>query len=163
MKFKCKGIVCIILIVLALEVCVFNFNSFRTVFKKYEEIEYSPNEVILNDIKYNQEKDAYIITGNNPSIEIKDINTEVAAIRLKLELLNDEKLEYRIAYTDITSKNYRGLPTKVLVNGLEKSQYVTCYLSGESNKIRIDLSAENDTLEMKFERCRPKQKCSNEF
>lgn len=144
-KFKNKGIIRIILIVLMLEFYIFNFNSLRTELKQYEEKEYTPDEVVLNDIEYNEEQQLYIVTGDNPNIQIKDINADVATIKTDIELVNVDKLEYSIYYTDKTSKYYRQLPSKVLVNNLERSQYVTCYLSGESNKIRVRLNAEEDT------------------
>ena len=76
---------------------------------------------------------------------MKDMNIEVATIKTDIELVNVNTLEYSIYYTDKTSENYRKLPAKVLVNNLERSQYVTCYLSGESNKIAIKFNADENT------------------
>lgn len=138
MKRQYKQIIKVLLVVIALEIYVFNFNSLRLIFKNYNMVEYYKENFEMSDIEYDKTSNSYRVTGENPIIEIKDINEKIATINLDIELDNTEKaLNYRIRYTDETSKNYRELPTKTLVTGNERSKYVTCYLSGESNKIEV--------------------------
>ena len=148
-RIKNKNILKLTLVILALEVFVFNFNSFRTVFKKYEQMEYDKDEFWVTNLKYDNEKEAYVTKSEKPYIEIKEINKPIATIRLDMEILNKDDLDYTIFYTVATSKNYRKLPTKTLVNNLERSQYITCYLSGETNKIAIAFLGEED-IELKI-------------
>lgn len=145
-KFKNNYIIKIILVIFTLEVYIFNFNSFRLKFKNYEEKYYNIFEdVLITDMLYNEETNAYIINGENPTIEITNINSEIGTVKLNAELINTNKIAYNLNYTDKTSKNYRTLPHKYLVNNIERSKYTTCYLSGESNKIEICFQGEKNT------------------
>lgn len=137
-KERYKQVIKIIWIVIVLEVYVFNFNSLRLIFKKYNMVEYYKEKFEISDIEYDQTRDNYKVTGEKPIIEIKNIDEEIATVKLDIELDNTEKtLNYQIYYTDETSKNYRELPTKTFVTGNERSKYITCYLSGKSDKIGI--------------------------
>ena len=150
-KIKSRDILRIVLIIFALEVYVFNFNSLRLKFKNYEEKYYNDFEKIyIEDMEYDKENDVFYIKGDNPNIQIVNINEEIATVRINAKLINIDNLEYNLNYTDETSKNYRKLPKKTLVNGIEKSQYTTCYLSGKTDKIEICFSGEENT-EIKIE------------
>ena len=137
---KAYHIINIVLVTLVLEVYLFNCNSFRMVFKHYNKVSYDKNNMILNDMEYNEENDVYRITGAEPRIEILNINNEIATIKTDIDVVNLDEIKYQICYTDMTSKNYRALPEKVLSQNYERSKYIACYLSGESNKILINIT-----------------------
>ena len=132
MNFKYKNVLRIILVVLALEVYVFNFNSYRTSFKNFEQKELKKENFILKNMEYDEQNDMFTIKKGEEtsSIIIDNINTEIATIKIEGDGVNTNNIEYSINYTDSSSSNFRSMPKKVLVNDLEKSKYTTCYLSG---------------------------------
>lgn len=135
---RIKNISKIVLIVIALEIYVFNINSFRMILKNYKQETYTQNQVKMTGIKYNEKNGTYELEMPESVIEIENLNTEVATIKLNIEILNNNKLDYKIGYMDETSTaQYRELPKKVLVNEVEKSKIVVCYLSGNSKNIKI--------------------------
>lgn len=149
LKNKYLGIVIIFIIILGLEIFVFNINSFRLIGKNYEKKTYKTTDMKINDIQYDKENNEYIIIGQKPSIEIKNINTEIGTVKLDVEVINAGAIEYQMLYTDQTSAKYRALPKKVLVNDLDRSQYVACYLSGKSPDLAITFQGvQNVTLKI---------------
>ena len=150
MNFKYKNVLRIILVVLALEVYVFNFNSYRTFFKNFEQKELKKENFILENMEYDEQTDMFTVKKGEElsSIIIDNINTEIATIKIEGDGVNTNNIEYNIDYTDSSSSNFRSMPKKVLVNDLERSKYITCYLSGESEKIRINFQQSNteDTI-----------------
>lgn len=146
LKIKNKDILKIVFIVLALEIFVFNINSYRLKFKNYEEKNYSnKDEFIIQDLKYDKQNNIFIIDGDNPNIQLENINTEIGTIKINAELINNNRMEYNLSYTDETSKNYRELPHKTLVKDMDRSKYTTCYLSGVTNKLKVSFRGEQGT------------------
>ncbi len=146
---KIRNVMQILLVVFALEIYVFNFNSFRLVFKDFEEKTFTPDQMKTTNIKYNEDDGTYELEGTQASIEIDNVNTEIGTINLNIDLLNKSKLAYNLAYTDETranyeETNYNRLPTKVLVNDVDRSKYITCYLSGDSQKFKINFFQDQD-------------------
>lgn len=149
-KEQYKQFTKILWIVIVLEIYVFNFNSLRLIFRNYNIVEYNHEDFNVSDIEYDETNNIYKIVGENPIIEIKDINEKIATIKLDIELDDTKRtLSYKIYYTDETSKNYRELPTKTLVDGNEKSKYITCFLSGKSDKIGVSLEKTDASLKIK--------------
>ena len=134
-----SGALKIILVSILIEVFVFNINSFRTSLKNYNIINYSANDLNVFNMDYNQENDEYTFIEDIAIIEIENINKDVATVKLDIQIIEESSIEYQIDYTDKTSKNYRGLPKKVLAQGVERSKYTVCYLSGSSERLAIEL------------------------
>lgn len=142
-QFKYKSIVKIILIILAIEVYVFNINSYRTILKNYDKKDSSNLNIEMKNMEYDEKTKAYIIRKNsNPSIILEGVDTEVATVKIEANVINADKVKYNISYTDKTSSEFRELPSKVLVNEMERSKYTTCYLSGESEKLKINFESD---------------------
>ena len=148
MKSKIKSILRIILIVIALEVYIFNCNSFRLKFKEYTEKTFNTNDLTIENADY--ENNSYILNRNGSYIEVNNIEAEVGTLKLDIELDDEEALDYRVYYTDETSKDYRELPLKTLVNNVERSKYVTCYLSGKSTQITVSDIKINEDVPFNF-------------
>ena len=138
----------VILITAILELTIFNINSYRMIFSKYEQKDVSINECKLENLTYNEETDTYDMKDKDAYIFIDNVNCKIATIYLDASIVGniyvEDSLKYSVLYTDETSKNYRELPVKYFVNSINKSKYVTCYLSGKSEKIGIKLCAENE-------------------
>ena len=135
----------VILITAILELTIFNINSYRMIFSKYEQKDVSINECKLENLTYNEETDTYDMKDKDAYIFIDNVNCKIATIYLDASIVGniyvEDSLKYSVLYTDETSKNYRELPVKYFVNSINKSKYVTCYLSGKSEKIGIKLCA----------------------
>ncbi|MBO5397491.1 MAG: hypothetical protein J6A36_00945 [Clostridia bacterium] len=120
-----KSLFIILLVVLILEITLFNVNSYR---------------VLNNDskIEYTKEELEYFETNSEETyIEIKNINTEIKTIHIKLD--TTENVEYQVLYTDETSSCLRELPRKRYIDNYKNSEYIPCYLSGKSQVIAIKL------------------------
>ena len=148
-KIKSKNkkichIINIFLVTLVIEVYVFNCNSFRMAFKKYTATVFDKNSMIIKDMKYNENNDTFEITGQEPSIEILNINNEIATIKTDIDIEGVDELQYQIYYNDITNKEYRNLPEKYITPNFERSKYTACFLSGESSSIYIKLKCESE-------------------
>lgn len=132
-----------ILIILILELSIFNINSYRLMFGEFEYVKYNVEELDLKDGL--EQKDGEYITSKEitQNIEINNINKEIGTIKLNID--TNRPIEYKIYYTDKTSANYRELPSKTLVNQIENSKSIPTYLSGESNKILVQLKIPENT------------------
>ena len=133
----------ILLIVLLLELTVFNINSYRLYWGNYEKEEYK-----INTDNYTEYMNGNKVTnGFTLEQEICNINKEIGTIKLNIN--SDKLINYTILYTDETGAEYRQLPSKVLVNGIENSKSISCFFSGKTEKIKILLELqEGTTLEL---------------
>ncbi len=115
----------IVIIAIFLEVIVFNITSYRTLFGKYEVKTFVNPEVVNYE-------------DNKVYLKISDINEKVVTLKLQLKNITDVT-EYKVFYSDETSKEFRGLNSKNYISSSEKSKYVPLYLSGKTNAIIISI------------------------
>ena len=128
-----KGIVKILILVLFLEVFVFNYQSYRVL---------SSN----NKKEFNQEDFSKYETNDNYTyVEIDNLSDEIKTLNLNLN--NIENTKYQFFYTDDTSSEFREMPTKNYIQKLENSKYVCTYLSGQSNKIAVKIFSGDANVE----------------
>lgn len=143
---KSKTIIVItraILIILILELSIFNINSYRLILGNFEGIKYTVDNINLED-GLEQKDGKYITTKEiTKRIEIDNINRKIGTIKINID--TNRPIEYKVYYTDATSANYRELPSKTLVNELENSKSIPTYLSGESKKILVELKIPANT------------------
>ena len=122
---KIKKIILLFIIAILLEVIVFNITSYYTIFGFNNVKEYTNPELL----KYDED---YAI------LKLNNINTKVYSLKLNLKILEDGKtLEYRVAYTDDTSSDYRYLKPKIYVQENEKTKYIPLFLSGETKSLLV--------------------------
>ena len=145
-KNKHKTIVDItraILVILILELSIFNMNSYRLVFGDFEHLKYTVQNIKIED-GLTQEDGKHITTKEiTKKVEIDNINKEIGTIKLNID--TNRPIEYKIYYTDETSAEYRDLPSKTLVNEIENSKSIPTYLSGTSKKILVELKIPANT------------------
>jgi len=120
-----KNLLIIFLIVVGLEIALFNFNSFR-ILNNNSKQEYTQEDF---DYVQNEGEEDLIY------IKIENVNTEIKTLHLELDTF--EPVDYQLLYTDKTSSNLRDLPAKKYIEDYENSKYIPCYLSGESQTIGI--------------------------
>ena len=141
-----KKILIILLIVIVLELTLFNVNSYR-VLNSNSKKEYSKEDF---EYVYTEEEDEVYI-------KIDNINTEIKTIHIELD--TEEAVDYQVLYTDATSSSLKELPRKKYIDTCEKSKYIPCYLSGESKLIGIKVFS--DTVD--FEKIIINEKIPFEF
>ena len=124
-----KGIVKILILVLFLEVFVFNYQSYRILSSN------NKKEFKQEDFSKYETNDEYTY------IEIDNLSDEIKTLNLNLN--NIENVEYQFFYTDDTSSGFRKMPAKNYIQNLENSKYICTYLSGKSNKIAVKIYSEN--------------------
>ena len=117
----------ILIVALFLEVIVFNITSYRTFFGKFEKKSYESQE-----ITYYSEDD------NKVFLELENINLKTATIKLELKDIEDVS-EYKVFFSDDTSKEYQGLNSKRYIQNYEKSKYMPLYLSGNTKSLLISI------------------------
>lgn len=140
-----KGIIKILIIVLFLEVFVFNYQSYRVMSSK------NKKEFLSVDFVKYETNDQYTY------VEIDNLSEEIKTVHI--ELSNVENAEYQFLYTDDTSSEYRAVAAKQYVQQLEQSKYLSTYLSGNSKKIvmkiylpdvKVDKVTINEKIPFKF-------------
>ena len=131
MKKEYFRILLIFIIALFLEVIVFNITSYRTLIGHYDIKTYTETEFLNSD-------------NGRSYLKINNINTEVATLKLEFKKYKTIS-DYRIFYSDETSKEFFGLSSKTYIEDNEKSQYIPLYLSGKTNSLIIEL--EEDVYE----------------
>lgn len=109
-----------ILIVLFLEVTVFNINSYRTDFGNLKNIDFYGND-LQDKVNLTTDETQYIFLDN--------LNTKVKSIYLELgKLEDDEIVDYDIFYSD-RSTSMRYLASKTYCQDVDKTKYCVISLS----------------------------------
>lgn len=137
MKKNYSKILINLIIVLFLEVIVFNITSYRILLGNFEKKEFTQFEFIQYQ-------------GSKAILRINNIDKEVATIRVNFSQTIDDVREYKIYFSDETSSDYRGLHSKNYIPNNEKSKYMPLYLSGKVNGIEISIDKDiykNNQLE----------------
>lgn len=115
-----------ILIVLFLEVTVFNINAYRTDFGNLNYMVFA-GEDLTNKIT--------ITTDNTQYISIENIDSKVKSIYLELDNIEDKVIDYDIFYSDESTSN-RYLASKNYCEDVEKTKYSCISLSRKLQKHR---------------------------
>lgn len=124
-----KKLLIIFLIVVILELTLFNVNSYRVLNND------SKKEFFEKDFLYYNTED--VIT----YIEIENIDCEVKTVHIELGI--EGNVAYRVLYADETTSNLKEMPIKEYISEYENSKYIPVYLSGKSEKIAIEIREPN--------------------
>lgn len=114
-KKHIKNIIIIFIIIIILELTIFNVNSYRILNSEKSK---TYNKKDFNCI----EKDEFITL-----IEIPNINEEIKTLNIEVE--NYNVVDYKLLYTDETTAEYLELPVKTYVDDLQNSKYIATFLS----------------------------------
>ena len=129
MKEKIIKLIKICLITIALEVIVFNINSYRVFGGNYTKKEISKDEMVF----LNSEN-------GKVQLEIKDINLPVGTIKLVLnDTYEDYEHEYMYYYSDDTTSKYISMIGKTYIPTIEKSKYMPVFLSGTVKGLILEI------------------------
>ena len=109
-----------ILMVLLLEITIFNINAYRTRFGKWKYMQFSESEL---------EEITDKTLGSKQYISIDNLNIKVKSIYLKLDGLEENQVvDYDIYYSDQSTSN-RYLASKSYFEDVEKTKYSVVSLS----------------------------------
>ena len=114
-KKDVKNIIIIFIIVLILELIVFNINSYRVLNSKNARVFKKDSFEYLDDLEIGE------------YIKINDINEEIKTIHV--EFKNADCIDYVVSYTDETTSILQDLPSKTYIENLPRSKYIATYLS----------------------------------
>lgn len=133
--------VIILIISLLAELFVFNYKAFLT--SGYEEIK-AENILYGSGIELTSDDSFKIVSETDKYIEIDEINNEAKNIYIDIERktlskASDIKTRIKLDATDKGNKLYFSLPSVTVVKGVERSKYISLKLSGETEKIRINI------------------------
>lgn len=153
MKEKRKRIVAISIIFLVslfMELIVFHANCFRLWGGEYP---YKKVVIEEKDLVGLQKvgENTYEATQNNPYINIDSLNIVTGTIRVNAcqedfeESMYKRNLPVIIYYTDATSAYFRSVPTKEINSYVQRTQYATLHLSGETNDLKLKFLVEKGT------------------
>lgn len=124
-----KKLLIIFLIVVMLEITLFNVNSYRVLNNN------SKKDFFEKDFIY------YNTENETTYIEIENVDCEVKTVHIELGI--EGNVAYRVLYVDETSSNLKHLPVKEYISEYENSKYIPVFLSGESEKIAIEILGSN--------------------
>ena len=126
------GWILIVVACFAIEILFFNFRAIESSF--FEKANFKT--------EYTKEKDSLYI-------EMSDINEHVDNIYLDVDLLDDRSeaidgvpIDVTVFKTDAADSTYYELPKSKIVSGNEQSKYLRLHLSGDSEKLKVELSKE---------------------
>lgn len=134
----------IILIAALTELVVFNFRAITTHF-------YDPID-ISEKINLSQTSDErYVVSANENTIELKDINVKADNIRIKISKNQDAKLfKVKLNFTDGCHSTYFdsteytvGIPDVTMSTTSLKSQYFSIHSTGELKNLKLQFYGEN--------------------
>ncbi len=134
-------------VALVLEIFVFNYKFFATMFN--EEIVVSQSDYVLNDGLLKSDENGDIVTvlsKGEKSLEILNLNIEIDNIYLDIENVENTKLKtnYIISATDEANKLYYNLPARDIVYSVDKTKYITMNLLGKTEKLKIIFNTQNN-------------------
>lgn len=131
LKKEILGWILIVIICVAIEVLFFNFRAIESL--SFEEASF---------------KSEYTVEDDSLIIEMSDINQHVDNLFLDVNLCDEDSevisgvpIDVIVSKTDAADSTYYELPKSKIVSDNEQSKYLRLHLSGESKKIKVELSA----------------------
>lgn len=129
-------------IILALEVTVFNVRFYQSLF--YQKINVS-RFVIGSDIKQFADGSLQVIGEENNYIEITGINEHLDNIYMDFDLKESRILFMRLGYTDEANKQYSiTQERRISATNAKDGSAMRLHLAGKTEKIRIYLTQKNE-------------------
>lgn len=144
LKKSFRALILWFLILLFLEIFVFNFNSYHLLFGSYEEKVLSLEDATLTNLTYENGAATTVKGKEVISIEFTDIDTSVGTLYLDLVCPeNLPEITVSIDANDATNANYRvGVAEITVIRGDERSKTIPLHLSGEVSKIRLKFDSD---------------------
>ena len=144
-KTKWLWIVILVGIALLLELFVFNFRWVQSIgYQAYDApLTISGGFESLGGNRYRY-------TGGGASIELQNLNRPVKNMYAGVWLVQEKPLTVTVQATDQANSTYFSLPKRELLSDEPRSLYLSLQLTGDTEKLRLDLSLNIDA-EVKIE------------
>lgn len=130
-----------VLVILILEMLVFNFNSFHLWGSEYEQSSLYISQAVTSNLEQAEQGKYKSIDGaSSVVVEFLDINSEIGTISFDTES-TDELVEYKADFADESNASYSirlDLVDGTIVNGIDNTRCVICNFSGKVSKIRFE-------------------------
>lgn len=139
-KFISKAI----MVLLVIEVFVFNFNSYHLFFGGYEKTDFDLNTATITG--FSKSGDVYTSNAEQANVEFTNINKKIGGIYLDVDPVA-YKTDYSIDFADETNASYymrSGLVAGEVFKDIDATKYVVCDFSGEVSKIKINFTSLSD-------------------
>lgn len=140
---------------LFIEIFICNANSFRILNTgKYEKKSYTVDQMETTGFEVTGNILTYVADyGQEASITLKNIDTNVGTVYLNLYLPNESFLKYTLYYTDEANRYLMRSATGEYVPGVERTKWMTCHFSGKSDQIKIVFDLQDDLYQMAVDGC----------
>ncbi len=136
---KCRVVLKVLLISLFLEIVLFNYRHWESLFFK----EIQGYNIVLGSGLQKKDDNVVVIDNQQSYLEIQALKGNVKNIYLNIYKVNESigsKVLINVMATDEANKNLFSMPTREIVQGIELSKYIRVHLSGNSENIRINIS-----------------------
>ncbi|MFR9058249.1 hypothetical protein [Eubacterium callanderi] len=142
------GLVLCLCISIFLEVFLFNFRYWQSLnFKQIENYKTSYSK----GLQVNTDGTFSVLNGEDAYIEFFDINDIIKNIKIDIEAPNNtieeaglvrkyDVVDVTISATDKANKDFFSLPETNILHSNQRTQYIFLNLSGESEKIRVNIN-----------------------
>lgn len=144
-KHYAKVFIVLLVVALALECFVFNFNFFKTL--GYNE------KSLASQISLKTDSDGnYLLTEVDSTLEFSNLNTKVNDVYIRLDdTQSAQLLTFKINFTDAAHETYfdsteytEGIPDADVSTYSHRSQIIYLNTSGEMSSLRIELLSDDD-------------------
>lgn len=141
-------------VLLAVEVLVFNYQSFRLAFGAYETNLFTMEDAFnVDGLEPSASKpDVYIAQTSRPYLEF-EVDQRVGTLFVDVQSLKKDHhiLTADILYTDEAHHNYMESPAYLeILKDTPRTQYKTCFYAGETGKIKIQFhTSVGEALELR--------------
>ena len=129
-----KRLIITCIIVLFIEI-IFNLNGILYKLNNYKELKINNSDLIVKDLVLDNNK--FIVTGNNPTIEIKNINKKVGNIYYSFS----KKIRVNIHYTDEMFSGYDRVDSEIETN--KRKGINICHFFGKLENVKFKLNKVN--------------------
>lgn len=152
---KLNGIFIIFILCLLAEIFVFNANSFRVLNRsKYEKKSFTVDQMETTGFEVTGNILTYVADyGQEASLTIKNIDTNVGTFYLDMYLPNESYLSYRLYYTDEANGQLQRSVSWEYVPGVERTRWITCHFSGKTEELKIVFDLDDDLYQMAIDSC----------
>lgn len=145
-----RKILFLVMICLFIEIFAFNANSFRVLNKeKYEKKTFTVEQMETTGFEVTGNILTYVRDyGEEPSVTIKNIDTNVGTLYLDMYLPNENYLKYTVYYTDEANRYLMRNFSGEYVPGVDRTKWITCHFSGKSEEIKIVFDIQDDLYQL---------------
>lgn len=150
-----RKMIMIVVICLLIEIFICNANSFHILnTSKYEKKIYTVDQMETTGFEVTGNILTYVADyGEEASITIKNIDTNVGTVYLDLYLPNESLLNYTLYYTDEANGYLVRSVSGEYVPGVERTRWMTCHFCGKSDQIKIVFDLQDDLYQMAVDGC----------